>query len=32
MSIVNARLALASGGLFFAAYLTGIEAFVLHAY
>jgi uncharacterized membrane protein len=28
----NARLALASGGLFFAVYLTGIEAFVLHAY
>ncbi len=28
----NARLALAGGGLFFAAYLTGIEAFVLHAY
>lgn len=28
----NARLALASGGLFFAAYLTGIEAFILHAY
>ena len=28
----NARLLLASGGLFFAAYLTGIEAFVLHAY
>ena len=28
----NARLAFASGGLFFAAYLTGIEAFVLHAY
>jgi len=30
--LLNARLALASGGLFFAAYLTGIEAFVLHAY
>jgi len=30
--LTNARLALASGGLFFAAYLTGIEAFVLHAY
>ena len=28
----NARLVLASGGLFFAAYLTAIEAFVLHAY
>ena len=28
----NARLALASGGLFFAGYLTGVEAFVLHAY
>ena len=28
----NARLAVAGGGLFFAAYLTGIEAFVLHAY
>ena len=28
----KARLALASGGLFFAAYLTGIEAFILHAY
>ena len=26
------RLAFASNGLFFAAYLTGIEAFVLHAY
>lgn len=30
--LTNARLLLASGGLFFAAYLTGIEAFVLHAY
>jgi len=30
--LLNARLAMASGGLFFAAYLTGIEAFVLHAY
>lgn len=28
----NTRLVVASGGLFFAAYLTGIEAFVLHAY
>ncbi len=28
----TARLVLASGGLFFAAYLTGIEAFVIHAY
>jgi uncharacterized membrane protein len=28
----NARFIFASGGLFFAAYLTGIEAFVLHAY
>ena len=28
----NARLVMASGGLFFAAYLTGIEAFVIHAY
>lgn len=28
----NARLVLASGGLFFAGYLTVIEAFVLHAY
>jgi len=30
--LTNARLVMASGGLFFAAYLTGIEAFVLHAY
>jgi len=30
--LTNARLIMASGGLFFAAYLTGIEAFVLHAY
>ena len=30
--LTNARLGLASGGLFFAAYLTGIEAFILHAY
>ncbi|MEW5717603.1 MAG: vitamin K epoxide reductase family protein [Chloroflexota bacterium] len=30
--LTNARLVLASGGLFFAAYLTGIEAFILHAY
>lgn len=30
--LTNARLALASGGLFFAAYLTGIEAFILQAY
>ncbi len=30
--LTNARLMLASGGLFFAAYLTGIEAFVLDAY
>ena len=30
--LTNARLGMASGGLFFAAYLTGIEAFVLHAY
>lgn len=30
--LTNARLALASVGLFFAAYLTGIEAFVLYAY
>lgn len=30
--LTNARFALASVGLFFAAYLTGIEAFVLDAY
>ncbi len=30
--LLNARLVMASIGLFFAAYLTGIEAFVLHAY
>ncbi len=30
--LLNARLAMASIGLFFAAYLTGIEVFVLHAY
>jgi uncharacterized membrane protein len=30
--LLNARFAMASVGLFFAAYLTGIEAFVLHAY
>lgn len=30
--LLNARLAMASVGLFFAAYLTGIEAFILHAY
>ena len=30
--LANARLVLVCGGLFFAAYLTGIEAFVLHAY
>ena len=30
--LTNARLVMASGGLFFAAYLTGIEAFVIHAY
>ncbi len=30
--LLNARLAMASVGLFFAAYLTGIEAFVLDAY
>ncbi len=30
--LLNARLAMASVGLFFAAYLTGVEAFVLHAY
>jgi uncharacterized membrane protein len=30
--LTNARLVMASGGLFFAAYLTGIEAFVLDAY
>ncbi|MBI5031639.1 MAG: vitamin K epoxide reductase family protein [Chloroflexi bacterium] len=32
MWLPNVRLVLASGGLFFAAYLTVIEAFVLHAY
>lgn len=30
--LTNARLVMASGGLFFAAYLTGIEAFILHEY
>jgi uncharacterized membrane protein len=30
--LTNARLGMASGGLFFAAYLTGVEAFILHAY
>jgi len=30
--LTNARFIVASGGLFFAAYLTGIEAFVLDAY
>jgi uncharacterized membrane protein len=30
--LTNARFAFASAGLFFAAYLTGIEAFVLHEY
>jgi uncharacterized membrane protein len=30
--LTNARLGMASGGLFFAAYLTGIEGFILHAY
>lgn len=30
--LTNARFAIASVGLFFAAYLTGIEAFVLDAY
>lgn len=30
--LFNARLVMASVGLFFAAYLTGIEAFILHAY
>jgi uncharacterized membrane protein len=29
--LTNARLIMASGGLFFAAYLTGIEVFVIHA-
>ena len=29
--LANARFVLASGGLFFAAYLTGIEVFVIHA-